>query len=108
MKLPTINLAIPRDFPYPYGIYAGYLIAAGIRHIAAIHYGPIPTFANMKPSLEAYILSGHITLLSPIEVDLIRFIREIKKFPDSTTLRSAIENDLKVTAETFANEKADR
>lgn len=92
---PTINLEIPEGIGATHGIYAGWLFVHGKRFSAAIHYGPIPTFHEVAPTLEAYILDGHVLNLPPeVEFDLVAHVRDIKMFLNAGELTDQITQDI--------------
>ena len=95
---PTLNFKIPKEFPYEYGIYAGFVHAGGKPHQAVFHYGPIPTFHEETPSLEAFIINGvHIEKSSALSFELVKKLREIKMFDEVDELVTQIRNDISNT-----------
>ncbi len=92
---PTINMEIPEGLGATHGIYAGWVHVHDKRYPAAIHYGPVPTFQEVSPTLEAYILSGQISSLpSEVEFDLVAHIRDIKLFLNAEELAAQIKSDV--------------
>ncbi len=92
---PTLNLQIPDAFGATHGIYAGRVTIRGTVHPAAIHYGPIPTFHEVVPTLEAYLLDTQ--LIEPpreVEFELVAYIREIKEFLTPRELSAQISADV--------------
>lgn len=93
---PTINFIIPDSFEHSYGIYCGYVIVKGHKHQAAFHYGSIPTFAEKRKSLEAYIISGEQLedLPDQISFSFSAKLRDIENFSDKEILISNIKEDV--------------
>ncbi|MDO8601875.1 MAG: riboflavin kinase [bacterium] len=92
---PTINLEIPEGLGATHGIYAGWIYIHGQRHPAAIHYGPIPTFQEVSPTLEAHVLDGQIeNVPHEVEFELVGYIRDIKMFLNAEELAVAIAGDI--------------
>ncbi len=95
LKFPTLNFLIPKDFPYPHGIYVGHVFIGTDTYEAAIHFGPIPTFDESTPTLEAFLLDTNLkTPPTHADIELVSKIREIKKFENSALLIAQIENDV--------------
>lgn len=93
---PTINLTIPKNFEHSYGIYAGFININNQNYKAVFHFGPIPTFAEKKISLESYILSGEYIENIPKEISF-RFkakLRDVEKFSAKDKLVENIEADV--------------
>lgn len=92
---PTLNLAIPELFPFTHGIYAGFVWIDGRRYSAAFHFGPIPTFGEATPSLEAHLIDAAIEHVpAEIEFEFVQFIREIKNFSSAAELAAHIARDV--------------
>ena len=92
---PTLNLQIPDTFGVTHGIYAGYVYIHDHQHPAAIHYGPIPTFGETAPTLEAFLLDGPLPQ-TPREVrfELVAYIRDVKTFLNAQELAAQITSDV--------------
>ncbi len=92
---PTINLSIPENLGATHGIYAGWVIIGDKRHPAAFHYGPIPTFHEVTPTLEAYILDSHLTQPPrQVQFELVAHVRDVKTFLNAEELAVAIKSDV--------------
>jgi len=92
---PTLNLVIPRKFNFKHGIYAGRVWIGGKAMPAAIHYGPVPTYENKKPSLEVYLLdSVSAENLKIVNFEINLYLREIIKFDDAKKLSAQIAEDV--------------
>ena len=99
---PTINLTIPDSFTLPFGVYAG-RVHLQYKHgeqtyIVALHFGPRPTAQDPSPSLELHVLDAQKFdtdyNAEDIKVEIIEYIRDIKKFNDFAQLREQIEKDI--------------
>ncbi len=92
---PTINMVIPGELGITHGIYAGWIHVHGVRHPAAIHYGPIPTFQEVAPTLEAYVLDGTIAVVPrEISFEIVAQIRDIAMFLSAQELATQIQSDI--------------
>jgi len=92
---PTLNLTIPPELSIQHGIYAGWVMVKGHRYPGAFHFGPIPTFADSRISLEVFVLD-HTFAPVPKQVSfqLISFLRPIKSFSSPASLSSQISSDV--------------
>lgn len=95
LGFPTVNLRIPEGLQLPHGIYAGWARIAGRTYPAALHYGPVPAFGEVEPSLEVHVLD-HVLDTTPesVEVEVVRWIRPVLTFDSPEDLRAQIERDL--------------
>ncbi|MEI6326991.1 MAG: riboflavin kinase [Candidatus Roizmanbacteria bacterium] len=103
--VPTINVAIPPDFGYKHGIYAGYILLTDTKtgetkqYPAAIHYGPKPTFTDQDISLELNIIDvepQNIISYDPARISfaMISYIRPVQAFVDAPSLLRQIGLDI--------------
>ncbi len=98
ISFPTLNLAIPNNFPHHHGIYAGRVSWEKNSYPAAIHYGPIPTFNDDKPSLEAFVLDQNIASApEEIDLELVNFLRPVQRYENPMELREQIRKDVEET-----------
>jgi riboflavin kinase/FMN adenylyltransferase len=101
MGFPTINLKIPDGFKLKEGIYAAKVTIEDKRFIGALHFGPIPTFAEQEKSLEVYLISANDDLELEnldgkiIKVEIVKYLRKIIKFQSVSSLVKQIEADVK-------------
>ena len=110
MGFPTINLEIPENFKLKNGIYAAKVTIENKTIVAALHYGPVPTYGDLQKSLEVYLIG--VTPLRQgfagqsdyglenlddkiIKVEIIKFLRDIIKFKLVEELVKQIEEDVK-------------
>lgn len=99
MGVPTINLIIPKDFQLQEGVFAVTVKIDNQSFIAAMHYGPIPVFGEAQKSLEVFLLDVSDenvpeTEHKDIEVDVKKYLREIRNFPNTNELMKQIEKDV--------------
>ena len=99
LGFPTINLFIPPTVSIPYGIYAAWIEIGKNRFMGALHYGSIPTFDSPAPSLEVFLIDANERLIPAfpipaIQVELVKFLREVVKFDDSKRLIDQIGKDV--------------
>ena len=93
--MPTANLKcvdqlIPAD-----GVYAARCTINGTTYAAALSIGTLPTFNEHVRQVEAHILDFEQDLYGrAIEVDVIDWIREQRKFAGVDALKARIERDL--------------
>jgi riboflavin kinase/FMN adenylyltransferase len=100
LGFPTINLEIPKDLNVEYGIYGAYLIIDGVKYLGALHYGASPTFDDDYKSCEIYLIDLKDkeipeTKGKKLEVDILKRIREVKKFANTEDLIKQIDQDIK-------------
>ena len=96
MGFPTLNLAIPENLKSEEGIYAGWVWIGDDQFQGAFHFGPIPTFQDPKPSLEAFILDTDIeTTPKEVRFELVKRLREIRNFDSVDALVKQIDLDVK-------------
>ncbi len=89
---PTANISYPKDIvKIPFGVYSGLV---GERH-AMINWGMKPTVNNTKePVVEVHILGYEGDLYGKVlEVEILKKIRDEKKFNSLEELREQIEKD---------------
>lgn len=96
LGFPTLNFIIPDNFEHAYGIYCGWVIINAKQYQAALHYGPIPTFAEKRKSLEAYLISGeHLSEIpDKISFRFVAKLRDIEKFSVKDKLVESITSDI--------------
>lgn len=101
LGFPTLNLVIPKKFPFSTGVYAGWVwlgpARAEKKHPGAFHYGPIPVFKDKTHSLEVFLIGRKLrTAPRNIRFELARKIRPIRNFKTGAELQIQIENDVVV------------
>jgi len=116
MGFPTINLKIPDNFELKDGIYAAKVSIENKIFKGALHYGPVPTFAEQEKSLEVYLIGLNELRLSAgrqelenlndkiIKVEIIKYLRPIIKFKRVKDLVKQIEEDV-INIKKMTNDK---
>ena len=95
LGFPTLNLKKPNHFPYEYGIYAGYVWLGRKRYQGAFHYGPIPTFAQPKASLEVFLLDRRRDVAAgEVSFEMVQYLRPILAFASEAELFRQIGRDV--------------
>ena len=94
--IPTINQSFPEDFIVPkYGVYVSETVVDGESYLSVTNVGTRPTVADAGFRSETCILDFSGDLYSKnVQVKLIKYLREEKKFPNVDALRDAIGKDI--------------
>lgn len=94
--IPTINLKTEAETLPPEGVYGGRAVLPDGRwHWALINIGPRPTFGSHTTSIEAHLLGFDGELYGQkIELEIHRFIRKVRPFPNAAALKRQIERDI--------------
>lgn len=105
MGFPTVNLKIPQKFKLKSGIYAARVTVDKNVFSGALHYGSTPTFGEDEKSLEVYLIDVTNENLIElglenfdgklIKVQIIKYLRQVKKFKRVEELVRQIEEDVK-------------
>lgn len=102
LGFPTINLATDDLDLHDLvdGIYAVWVTIGDKTYRGAMHYGPVPTFGESSKSLEIYLLDSNDASIGdldriPIQVTVVKRIRDILSFPDASGLVEQIAQDVK-------------
>ena len=92
LGFPTINLDYSK-VKLEFGVYLGKAIIDEKKYLCLIHFGPKKTFSN-KISLELYI-ERKIESFNKreVKIEVIKKIREIKKFLNEEDLKKQIKKD---------------
>ena len=93
---PTINQSFPEDFIVPkFGVYMSLTKVDGEEYLSVTNVGVRPTVAEDSMRSETCILGFSGNLYGRrVQVQLVKFIREEKKFSDIDALKEAIGNDI--------------
>jgi riboflavin kinase/FMN adenylyltransferase len=97
LGFPTANLAAqPQGFIPADGIYAGWLVDAGVRYPAAISVGSNPTFDGVPPKqVEAHLLDQDIDLYGhTVDVQFQSRIRGMVAFDGVDALIRGMAEDV--------------
>lgn len=97
LGFPTANLSLTGLFKPRFGIYAARASIEGKKPVvAAVSLGIKPTFPGAEPLLEAHLFGVDESLYGRrLSVELVRYLREEKKFDSLQALRDQIEADCK-------------
>ena len=100
---PTVNQFIPEELIVPgFGVYASKVYFDGNEYTGVTNIGSRPTFQEDSVRSETYILDYSGDLYGkPVEIQLYKFIREEKKFPDGDALKKQISLDVQTVKEYF-------
>lgn len=91
---PTLNLAIPTNFPLKYGIYAGKMQYNNSLYNGIISIGITPHHPQEFPKLEIHIFDFNQNLYDKIiTIIFIEFIRPEIKFSTTQDLIKQIQQD---------------
>lgn len=101
---PTINQYFPENLIVPrYGVYASRVFIESREYKGVTNIGCRPTFDGKNARSETYIMDYNGDLYGRvIEISLVKFIREEKKFPDAPSLIRQINEDVERTKEFFS------
>jgi riboflavin kinase / FMN adenylyltransferase len=98
LGVPTANLRCDDQLIPDDGVYAGRCEVNGKKYAAAVSIGTLPTFAERARQVEAHLLDFCGDLYgSSLEVELLDWLREQRKFADVDALRRGIDSDLQET-----------
>lgn len=90
---PTANLAV-KSLPLEYGVYLATISLDKKIYQGLMHWGPKKTF-NRELSCEVYLKNFNKNIYGrTLEAEVVRKIREIKKFKNIGELKKQIEKDL--------------
>lgn len=96
LGFPTANIALGKLFRPRYGVYAARARVAGdiTWHDGVANLGIRPTFSNHEPLLETHLFSYHRDIYGKrLDVELVDFIRDEKKFDTPDALKAHIAKD---------------
>ncbi len=95
LGFPTANLSRQSCIVPANGVYGGYCIVDGQRHLAAISVGTNPTFGNLEQSVEAFILDFDKEIYGEtIEIEFAMHVRSGKKFANVDELIAEMTRDV--------------
>lgn len=103
MGFPTINQFFPEDFIIPkYGVYASRVKLDSKYYCAVTNVGVRPTVSGESLRSETCIFDFEGDLYGRnVEVSLLKFLREEKKFASLDELKEAVNKDIKKAKETY-------
>lgn len=100
---PTVNQFLPAELIVPrFGVYASRVYAEGKEYIGVTNIGSRPTFDGESVRSETYILDFSGDLYGrAVRIELYKFIRDEKKFPDGDALKAQIALDVQSVSRYF-------
>jgi riboflavin kinase/FMN adenylyltransferase len=101
---PTANIDVGADQALPaFGVYVTKAYIDGARYKAVTNIGIRPTFSEVRPTVETYILDFDGDLYDKeVRIDLIDRLREEKRFGGVEELVAQIHIDIEATRKAFA------
>ena len=99
LGIPTANLRLPEGLAEPkFGVYACRAVVEGKRYCAVTNIGVRPTVEGRNVTVEPWILDYDGDLYDHrVRVEFHHFIRDARRFPDTTALRDQILHDAQTT-----------
>ncbi|MFL6091146.1 MAG: bifunctional riboflavin kinase/FAD synthetase [Aeromicrobium sp.] len=97
LGFPTANVPVDETYAVPPdGVYAGFVVAEGERHPAAISVGSNPTFAGVERRVESYLLDvrGIDLYDREIRVEFIDRLRGMETFDSVDALVAQMHDDV--------------
>ncbi len=99
LGFPTINLEIPKAFQLKDGIYVVTVLIDKKNFKGALHFGPVPTFNEKQPSLEVFLIDTRDENIPDLKdqiitINIVKRLREIKKFNSEKDLVLQIQKDV--------------
>lgn len=108
---PTVNQPFPSDFECPrFGVYASLVVLDGVQHRAITNIGVHPTVGGTTvPQAETYIqdYTGDLYSQTPA-VQLIRFLREERRFDTVEGLKAQITADITAAEAVLTGQSGDK
>lgn len=102
LGFPTANI-VPHGnarVPLTEGVYAGWATVASRRYAAMVSFGRAETFNEHAVRLEAHLLGYNNNLYGrEIDLEILAYIRPIKKFASAEELIKALRQDREKTLE---------
>jgi len=94
LGFPTANLDI-QELDIPHGVYLVNILVKNKKYKGLMHYGYRETF-HEEAGVEVYIQNFNQDIYQEkIQVEILLYIRQIKKFKDSQELKKQIKEDSK-------------
>lgn len=95
LGFPTANIATLNELCPSDGIYAVMVIVRDLAIMGACNIGSNPTFCGSERSIEVFLLNFSDQIYDEeLSLFFVERIRDVRKFPDSQSLISAIEDDV--------------
>lgn len=94
LGFPTINLDVI-NLDIDFGVYAAKVSVGDKSYAGAMHYGPRHTFGQEQAVMEIHLLDFTVDLYGQeVEVEVLKKLRDVKKFSSKEELVQQIQNDL--------------
>lgn len=92
---PTANIPYPSDkIEIKSGVYKTNVIIDGVRYLALTNVGNHPTFDDYNYNIESYIIGFQGNIYNDyINVEFLKYLREVRKFDNATDLHAQITSD---------------
>jgi len=105
LGFPTINIPIPKNSKKEnFGVYFAKINIDSNNYFGIANYGPVPTFDQNTPLLEVHIFDFDEDIYKQtVSVELIKKIRDIKKFNSKKDLIEQIKEDEKLARNYLKN-----
>ena len=104
LGFPTANLVAVSTLIPANGVYAGWASLEHIRHPAAIHIGPNPTFAEAARKIEVHLLDFQGDVYDRVmHVDVVDRVRDVRRFASVEELQSQLQQDIQTVRAIIAN-----
>ncbi len=106
LGFPTANLKIPDDCPLRHGVYAIRARAGSDVYDGVASYGRRPTFDNGAALLEGFLFDFSGDLYGrTLDVELVSFIREEKRFADIEALKAEMLEDCNIAKKALTEDR---
>ncbi len=93
--VPTANLLVTEQLIPAEGVYAARCTIDGVTYPAALSIGTMPTFGDHPPQVEAHLIGFDGDLYDrTIDVEVIDWLRDQRKFPDLAILQEQLAKDI--------------
>lgn len=104
LGFPTINMVIPDSVPMKLqqGVHAVRVYLKDEKYNGALYYGPASTFGETELALEVYLIdifSFYVEPGTPIEVEVVKFVRPAQAFGLPELLILQMEEDVENISE---------
>jgi riboflavin kinase/FMN adenylyltransferase len=100
LGFPTANVDAVDTLLPGHGVYAGRAIVGGNAWPAAVNVGPNPTFGEQATKVEAHLIGYQGNLYgSPLEIDFVARLRDIRTFNGIDELKSQLQGDVQKARE---------
>ncbi len=94
---PTLNLLIPHDFLFKFGVYVVQVWIGGQLFFCVMHFGlKFSPSGKELVSLEIYVLNFQLSLrVNELKFCVLKKIRDVRRFSNAQDLKKQIERDVK-------------